>query len=240
MLRERPEPKEESFEAKAEQETLDDLRRKINELVEKGDYAAAEGEIKKELSNLAGAFGYDLRKLREKFESTLGPETRELINPEGPELRGRAAKQHAEQLARVEALSRKEEAEINQETEGSGNTIDKIKFVEKLSWDVPRLDEIIPGLILEMQIEKPGSSFKRIEYFEVLTDAKTEKFGDDPMIKVKDLSTGRHVYKTLAELGILPYISNSLWDAQNHPAKWYMKTKLEDKEPKRKRKKEEE
>ena len=159
----------------------------------------------------------------------LPEDTLSKINIEGPELRVRAAKQHAEQLARAVELSQKEEEEIS-----GGAAIDKNKFAEKCSWPVPKLEELVPGLILEIRNRKPGTSTERTDYYEVEIGPEMDKSGE-MTIKVLDMGTGRKLYLTLAELGIAPYESNKLWDARNYPAKWYMKQPEKGKREKKER-----
>ena len=234
----------------AKQDTFRELREKIHKFVEDRKYADAEGEIKKELLPLAGMLGGDpgeqFRKLRAEFEATLGPEIREFINPEGPELRGRAAKARAAQIERIQKLSAKEEAWENSGEEFGGNVAEnprestgatnnevaESKFLEKPSWDIPVMDEIRPGLILTVSSlrgktaadreEKPGVRGWHMEYYEVVTRPIFD--GDkDPLIEVIDMSTGKTVDKKLAEFGILPYKENGMWNAEQHIVGWIMK-----------------
>ncbi|MGB7957749.1 MAG: hypothetical protein WCF77_02815 [Minisyncoccia bacterium] len=251
MTKEQPTSGEGSFEEMAKQDTFDELRKKIDELVEKEQYGDAEGEIKKELSALSGMFGGDpserLRKLRVEFEATLGPETRELINPEGPQLRGRIAAQHAERLGREIERSKKEAAwiesgskepeeniaeNLQRSKEEATDEAAESKFVKERSWDIPTMDEIRPGLVLSVSSlqgktpadreRKPGVRGWHMEYYEVKTRPIVD--GDkDLFVEVIDMSTGEIVDKTLAEFGILPYKANGMWDAEHHIVGWIHK-----------------
>jgi hypothetical protein len=254
MSNEQPERNEESLEARAKQDTFGDLHKEIASLVQEKKYGAAEGRIKTELSLLAGVLGGDqaeqFRKLRKEFESTLPKNISDAINPEGPVLRGRTAAEHAERLGREIERSKKEAAWIEsggEESKGgvmenpqeTNSETETKKFVAERSWDVPKYpDEILPGLILSVsnlrgktaadREKKPGVRGWHTEYYKVLTGPILLE-GTDPMIEVFDMDSGKKVDKTLAELGILPYLANGMWDAECHVAGWMQESGKEKK-----------
>jgi hypothetical protein len=216
--------KERIFKEDAFRELYGNVRKLVNE----EEYDVAREKIKEELSLLAGAIGGEksenLRRLTREFEVTLPGEVQSLINPESPEARAREMHKRAERRAQIEAkFGDRSEIGSNDEDDSEGSK--KIKFVAEGLWNKPDLDKIRPGLILKINALDEG---ERTDSFEIMSDLRENETGDF-YVEVKDVETGEILNKTLAEMGILPYAANGLWDGDHRPVAWDMEKDKEKK-----------
>jgi hypothetical protein len=86
--------------------------------------------------------------------------------------------------------------------------------LKERTWNVPTLDEIKPGLMIEIESTVSGKGI-----MEVL-DAPFQDGSGKWRVSVND--SGDKTIKYLSDMGIVPY-ENGGWNDINHPAKWYRK-----------------
>lgn len=171
---------------KAKEDTFEDIRRKIAPLIEAEKYDEANHEIKQELNLLAGAMGGDKSDQLIKLQQELGR-----FLPE----REREASAEAPDV--MDARGEKE------------------KRIRERTWKIPELDEIKPGIVLE--IEYIRKEERHLEKYEVLGTPFDES--DFWFVRVRDLETGRIREISLRDVGILPYRDElgEYWDEGRRP-----------------------
>lgn len=169
-----------TFEERAKEDTFLDIYRKIVPLIANEKYAEAQREIKKELSMLAGALGGSaderLRNVRKEFEVFLPEEVRWLLNNETSEARARAGRKKAEEFeTQTQERAMREEKSLAEYILGPRAAEIKNKwmrsrdkaldvFTSERTWDIPALNEIKEGLIIEIQ----NTTFGKVNKYEII------------------------------------------------------------------------
>ena len=241
-------------EMSAEQEEIikkdvfDGLYAAIEPMIAEGRYSEAQILIRKEMTSLAGVLlrrRWDDEQVQEKiralsgeFENSFPEEARWFFNPETPEARAKAAKEHAAQIARAEAILQEADGDEEQDDEERHKKRNKAQMEEfpykHCPWPIPSRTEMAPGLIVEIKNRLSGGT-TTYEIFSSPESDEGESLEEYVLVKKIDkegeaagLEKSGLRKKYLVNMGIAPFYQRleeggplvESWQESNYPVWW--------------------
>ncbi|MBI2669699.1 MAG: hypothetical protein HYX20_00925 [Candidatus Yanofskybacteria bacterium] len=213
---------------------FEELHGKIFDIIASGNYEGAKSAINKELGELVKKLsptifknqsrrGFALTVLKNKFLSYL-PEIDAIIRGEA-ESKQPKTKMPMHQFAEQETKESEESIEDvikHWDEEWDRERPSKNpRFVKEKTWLTPTLEDIVPGLIIEIE----NIEFNKKEILEIIGTpypSPNTDLADDLFIRVRSLPQGIEAERSLADMGIIPYETGK-YNGWIRPVRWYPK-----------------